>query len=171
MGLPAQKAFELMIVDESLEDNWMALQKETDLIFDEILASQVAPMPGLLRLLDKLDETNRPRCVATSSRMIFAEKALGYVNLLQRIDFIVTAEHVEHGKPHPDIYLLAAKKLGVMARSMLVLEDSGNGTQAGVTAGACVIAVPTKHSSDHDFTGANAVVSRLDDERVLNLFN
>jgi HAD superfamily hydrolase (TIGR01509 family) len=169
MGLPAQKAFELMIAEESLHDNWLDLQRESDEIFEEILATQVAPMPGLLALLDQLDQAKTPRCVATSSRKAFAEKALGYVDVLPRVDFIVTAEHVERGKPFPDIYLLAAERMGVSPSSMLVLEDSGHGTRAGVTAGACVIAVPGPHSADQDFSGAFHVACRLDDPRVLEL--
>ena len=171
MGLPAKLAFELMIADESLTEDWLDLQKESDVIFEEILASKVAPMPGLISLLDRLDATQRRRCVATSSRKSFAERALGYVDLLQRVDFIVTAEHVERGKPHPDIYLLAAQRLGVPVTQMLVLEDSGHGTRAGVTAGACVIAVPGPHSADQDFSGAHAIASRLDDECIFSLID
>lgn len=170
MGLPAPKAFQLMIEHEELADPWETLQQESDAIFREILAEQVAPMPGLLNLLDRLDRAQIARCVATSSRETFARTALGYCGLEFRVDFIVTAEHVERGKPFPDIYLLAAQRFQIDPRFMLVLEDSGHGTAAGVASGACVIAVPGEHSCDHNFSGAAACVSRLDDPLILNLF-
>jgi pseudouridine 5'-phosphatase len=169
MGLPGHKAFELMIATEQLVDTVAALQSESDTIFTGLLEARVAPLPGLLALLEQLDQAGLPRCVATSSRRSFAELALTGAGVLHRVDFIVTAEDVEHGKPAPDIYLAAAARLGVAPQEMLVLEDSQHGTHAGVAAGACTIAVPGEHSADHDFTGAAAVASSLADPRVLRL--
>ncbi len=167
MGLPAQKAFELMIEHESLSVAWQDLQRESDEIFEMLLPQKVALMPGLVSLLDRLDATGRPRCVATSSRMTFVNRALSLTGIAQRFDFIVTAEHVPRGKPFPDIYLRSAEKFGIPPQSLLVLEDSANGAKAGVTAGACVVAVPGAHSADHDFSGVYDIVPRLDDERLM----
>jgi beta-phosphoglucomutase-like phosphatase (HAD superfamily) len=54
-----------------------------------------------------------------------------------------SAEQVERGKPEPDIYLHAARTLGVDAKRCLVFEDSVGGVQAAVRAGMTVIAVPS----------------------------
>lgn len=171
MGLPGPRAFELMIRTESLSDTVEILEAESDAIFETILTQRLAPMPGLVELLNLLDELKMPRCVATSSRRVFAEKALSGAGVRHRVDFIVTAEDVEHGKPSPDIYWAAAAGMQVKPEAMLVLEDSGHGTRAGVAAGACTISVPGDHSRDHDFSGAAAVARGLADPRIARLLN
>ncbi len=57
-------------------------------------------------------------------------------------DFVVTGEQVEHGKPHPDIYLKAAKGVGVAPAQCLVVEDALAGLQAGRSAGCQTVAIP-----------------------------
>jgi beta-phosphoglucomutase-like phosphatase (HAD superfamily) len=59
------------------------------------------------------------------------------------LDVVLTREDVTNAKPDPEIYLLAAEKLGVEPGDCLVIEDSPNGAQAGVAAGMNVIAVAT----------------------------
>ena len=82
---------------------------------------------------------------------------------------MITASDVTNGKPSPEPYLLAADKLGVTPENLLVLEDSANGCKAGVAAGAYVVAVPSPHTQDHDFTGAAFVADTLLDARVHEL--
>ncbi len=100
--------------------------------------------------------------MATSSRRSFAERALHLSGLLERVDFIVTAEDVEHGKPAPDIYHLAAKRMGIAVEQMLVLEDSLTGAAAGVAAGACVIAIPNPSFEPELFSHTWGTFSKLD---------
>ena len=92
-----------------------------------------------------------------------AKRVLEIVNLEHRFDFVVTADDVAQGKPAPDIYLLAAERMGVGPQHMLVLEDSQHGSTAGLASGACTIVVPGPHSHDHDFSGvAHRAVSLAD---------
>ena len=67
IGLPAREAFGVLIREEQLSESWQELQLETDEIFETILPTQLAPMRGLIELMDYLDELGLPRCVATSS--------------------------------------------------------------------------------------------------------
>ena len=76
---------------------------------------------------------------------------------------------MRQGKPHPEIYLLAARRFGVAPGELLVLEDSQNGCRAAVAAGAVAVAVPAGHSRRHDFTGAALVADTLADPRLLAL--
>jgi HAD superfamily hydrolase (TIGR01509 family) len=173
MGLPARQAWQVLIEAEDLPDTWEALQAECDAIFDRILADQVRCMPGLLRLLDLLDRRGLPRCVATSSRRDFASKALKLAGVLDRVDFVVTSEDVLQGKPHPDIYLLASQRMGAQPDQVLVLEDSPHGARAGVSAQACVIAVPGPHgghlASHRDFPGVHRFAKELMDPEIVRL--
>ena len=83
---------------------------------------------------------------------------------------MLTAEDVTHGKPHPEIYLTAASRMGVEPLSMLVQEDSQTGSTAAVAAGAVTIAIPTRHSLGMDFSHVHRVVDRLDDDWIMDLF-
>ncbi len=95
---------------------------------------------GLIELVDFLDSTGLKKAVATSSRR---ENALGKLgSLADRFDFLVTGDEVARGKPAPDIFLLAARRLDVEARQCLVLEDSPAGMQAAEAAGMYAIMVP-----------------------------
>jgi HAD superfamily hydrolase (TIGR01509 family) len=170
IGLPAPQAFGVLIAAEGLQETWQALQRETDEIFEELLPTRLALMPGLEELLDHVESQSLPRCVATSSTRSFATKALTQVGIFDRFDFVLTAADVPRGKPHPDIYEEAARRMGVDAGSMLVLEDSPTGTRAGVSAGAYVVSVPNAHTQYGPFDGARWVADTLRDERIRKLF-
>jgi len=130
IGLPAPQAFGVLIEAESLSETWEELHDETLAIFDAILPTRLALMPGAKELLQLVESLNIPRCVATSSSREFAEKALRQLGVLSHLDFVLTAADVPRGKPYPDIYLESAKRMGSDISSMLVLEDSPNGTRA-----------------------------------------
>jgi pseudouridine 5'-phosphatase len=91
---------------------------------------------------------------------------LGRFDFEPRFRFVLTSEDVRQGKPHPEIYLTAARRLGAEPARLMVLEDSENGCRAAVAAGAWAIAVPGEHSRDHDFRGARLVADSLADPRI-----
>ena len=171
MGLPGPRAIELMIATESLTDSVSTLLSECDEVFAGMLPHRLRALTGLLELLDALDENVLPRCVATSSTLRFAREVLAGISVLERVDFIITAEHVIRGKPHPDIYLGAASQLGVLPHELLVFEDSQHGSKAGVSAGACTVAIPGDHSRHHDFNGVHFIADSLADSRIYHLLS
>lgn len=170
IGLPAPDAFGVVIEAENLQETWQELQRETDEIFEGILEDRLRLMAGVESLLDRIDAKGLPKCVATSSTKSFAKKALKQVGLYERFEFVLTAAEVGKGKPHPDIYQEAARKLNVHIGNMLVLEDSENGTKAGVAATAYVVSVPNRHTNQGNFEGAKFIADSLLDERLLRLF-
>ena len=100
----------------------------------------VPQKPGLNELLDQLEEDGIPKAIATSSSKPDALLCLG--PLADRFDAIVTGDEVERGKPAPDIFLLAAQRLGLPPAHCLALEDSESGALAALAAGMSVILVP-----------------------------
>lgn len=102
----------------------------------------VAAKEGVYEMLDFLDGVKLPKAVATSSDEAFARRKLGVCDLVERFDVIVGGDNVENGKPAPDIFLAAAKKLKVAPKNCLVFEDSENGVRAGHSAGMAVIMIP-----------------------------
>ena len=166
MGRPSAVALQIMIDTHALDATVAQLVAETDELFPEILRMQLAPLPGLLDLLAALEARQIPKGIATSSRRSFVEQVLGQFGYQPRFAPILTSEDITHGKPHPEIYLLAAERLGIAPREMLVLEDSQNGCRAAVAAGAIAVAVPGAHSARHDFSGAAFVAQSLADRRI-----
>ena len=169
MGRPSAVALQIMIDTHQLDATVQNLLDETDDIFPAVLETRLETMPGLLELLAALERHNISKAIATSSRRAFVERVLGRFELQPRFAHILTSEDITEGKPHPEIYLKAASRLGVSPTEMMVLEDSANGCKAAVAAGAITVAVPGEHSRNHLFTGAALVAESLADERIYEL--
>ncbi|HYH43865.1 MAG TPA: HAD family phosphatase [Burkholderiales bacterium] len=102
----------------------------------------IALKAGVLELLDHLREAGVPAAVATSTSTARATHKLGNAGILDRFELVVGGDQVERSKPHPDIFVAAARRLGVPPEKCLALEDSDNGVRAALRAGMTVIQVP-----------------------------
>jgi len=169
MGRQAHDAFQAMIDLMELDDSIPVLQEESDAIFMSLLDGMLAPMPGLFELLDAIESRGLPKAVATSSGRNYMTQLLERFDLHDRFVHTLTAEDITNGKPHPEIYLTAAKALDVDPQHMMVLEDSENGTRAAAAAGAHIISVPHAASAHHDFSVAKAVATSLHDDVIHHL--
>ena len=166
MGLPPQKSFEAMIACHSLDEPWQTLAAESNAIYLGLLERHLATMPGLMELLSALERAGIPKAIATSSSHRLTTACLDPFQLAPRFSFILTCEDITHGKPNPEIYLLAAERFGIRPGGMLVLEDSQNGCRAAAAAGAYTVAVPGEHSRRQDFSAANLIIESLRDARL-----
>ena len=110
--------------------------------YDGIVATGVPHRPGIIELLDTLATHGIPRAVATSTRRPLALRKLETAGLLRYFEHVATSSDVAHPKPAPDIYLLAARELGVDPAQCLALEDSPTGVRAALAAGMHVIQIP-----------------------------
>jgi len=107
-------------------------------------------MPYIEELLKYLKENNYKVAVASSSNMNHIINNMEKTGLKKYIDEFASGAEVENGKPAPDIFLLAAERLGVKPEECLVLEDSKAGVIAGSSAGAKVIMVPDMLKPDEE---------------------
>jgi len=98
--------------------------------------------PGIVALLEVLRAHDMPRAVATSTRTPLAQRKLEAAGLLAYFDVVCTSSDVAQPKPAPDVYLLAAERLGVSPAQCLVLEDSPTGVRAALAAGMTAVQVP-----------------------------
>ncbi|MBP2158777.1 MULTISPECIES: HAD family phosphatase [Asticcacaulis] len=99
--------------------------------------------PGVDAFLDALDAKGLPRAIATNSLTERAEWKLGSVGLLGRVGPVVGRDQVRQGKPAPDLYVEAARRLGLEPRQCAALDDSDPGVRAAVAAGIrTVVQVP-----------------------------
>lgn len=107
-------------------------------------------MPYVEELLKYLRENNYKIAVASSSDTADIKNNLEKTKLEKYIDEIASGAEVENGKPAPDVFLLAAKRLGVDAKDCLILEDSKAGIKAGKALGAMVFMVPDMFTVDKE---------------------
>ncbi len=170
MGLPGSQAFQVLKDDCELDDSIEELDRELHSDFFRRLPQHIQMMPGLSALLDRLEALKIPKGVATSSERELAHQALGTFELQPRFEFILTSNDVTNGKPHPEVYELAASRFQIHPGEMLALEDSVIGSTAAAASGAFTIAVPGTHSINGDFSHVDHVVESLKSPTVLNLF-
>ena len=110
--------------------------------FDEMALTRLAMKPGVVELLDVLDELQMPRAIATSTAHHRVQSHLAAHNLVGRFHAIVGHGDYAASKPAPDPFLKAAERLGVEPRLCLALEDSHNGVRSAAAAGMMTIMVP-----------------------------
>ncbi len=110
--------------------------------FWTIAETRLAVKPGVIELLDMLDQLRLPRAICTSSSRHTVERHLAAHNLIGRFDEIVARGDYEAGKPAPDPFLKAADRLGLEPWSCLALEDSPNGVRSASAAGMMTLMVP-----------------------------
>ena len=101
------------------------------------LAAELAPVPGVTRVLDGL---GLPYCVASNGSPAKLRFSLAKVGLLPRFgDRLFSAAEVARAKPAPDLFLHAAQRMGVAPATCVVVEDTPTGVAAGVAAGMTVL--------------------------------
>lgn len=108
---------------------------------------------------------DRPVALASSSHREVIDQALAATGLGDVFTAVVSSDEVAEGKPAPDVYLEAARRLGIPAAACLVVEDSYNGVRAGKAAGMVVVLVPNRSVPPAAGTSALAdlVLDRLAD--------
>ena len=109
---------------------------------DRLMEAGLPLKPGTLELLDGLADADCPMAIVTSSSRRSAERNLALAGIRARFDTILTLDDVTRGKPSPDLYLLAATRLGFAPRACVAVEDSNHGVAASHAAGAITIMVP-----------------------------
>lgn len=107
-----------------------------------LLEANIPVKAGVVELLDFLTNRGLPLAVATSAGRATAERHLGRAGLLNRFRAVATRDDVVHAKPAPDVYLEAARRLGIAPERCVAFEDSNVGLTAAHAAGTMPIMVP-----------------------------
>jgi len=148
-----------------------SLRKE--FLYREIVRERgIDPLPGVVELLQMLRAHDVPCSVASSTHRENIETIFDSIGLRGFFNAVVTAEDVSHGKPHPEVFLKAAEKIGRKPEHCVVFEDAHVGIEAGLAAGAKVIAVATTNDIA-DLGKADIAVDSLEQvswELFSNLF-
>ena len=123
----------------------------------ELAATELELKPGAAEAVRALAAQGMPLAIASSSSRETIELNLGHVGLLSYFTVFACGNEVAHGKPAPDIFLLAAERLGALPERCVVVEDSPNGVRAGVAAGMPVVLVPDVVAPGKDIEAMAAV--------------
>lgn len=131
-------------------DYWEAKELRTQHVY-KIRETEGIPVKKGVKDIFEYIRNNGLKCaVATSTRRESAEKTLHEIGVWDYLDAIVYGDEVEHGKPEPDIFLRAAKAIGVNPSEAVVVEDSINGIKAGYAADMRVVHIPDTIAIDDD---------------------
>ncbi len=145
----------------------LSLRKEE--FFRQIIRSgPLEPLPGVRELLSELQKAGIPCAVASSTPRANIECVIETLGVRPFFRALVCGEDVTHGKPDPEVFLLAAARLGAPPARCVVFEDAHVGIEAGRKAGMRVVGVATTHAAD-TLRGADLVVPRLSDLRPADI--
>ncbi|HGF7301063.1 TPA: HAD family hydrolase [Enterococcus hirae] len=178
MGFPYDKELYLKYLGVSDEEVWANyhqifasfgknnVQKFINDAYEETIRrfslGAVQLKPGVIELLDFLEEHRIPKVVASSNQRHIIELLLEKKHLTNYFETIVSAENVKRAKPDPEIFLLAHEYLGTKKQETLVLEDSKNGILAAASAEIPVIMIPDLLAPSEDLQQKTlAVLSSL----------
>ncbi len=130
----------------TLPDDWI---KECYARTFKSFEKDLKPYPDLDPVLDLLDAKGIPMAIGSNGPHDKMDVSLGKVGLLDRFrGRICSAHDVQHAKPAPDVYLLAAEKIGIDITECVVIDDSISGVRAGVASGATTIGLVDLTSAD-----------------------
>lgn len=148
---------------------YFGLQGSVASILDErlklvrnIFSQRLRPVPGILGLLKKTAH-HYPLAVASSSPPSIIQLSLRKLRVRKYFDVVISGDDFKASKPHPEIFLTAAKRLGVPPRQCLVIEDSYSGVLAAQQAHMTCIGLKRDYNTRRDLQKADRVVQRLFD--------
>ena len=138
------------------------LDSRKDVLIEKL--KNALPMPGAKEMTSHFFSHGIPQAIATSSSStIYDVKYNRHKKWFSQFTQIVRGDDPElkQGKPAPDIFLLAAKRLGVEPAECLVFEDAPAGTEAAIAAGMSVVVVPHPEMDHNHFKGASQIITSL----------
>jgi HAD superfamily hydrolase (TIGR01509 family) len=146
IGRPSEEAIPLLLGRRVSGAEARRLARRKRDLYQERAQAGLDPVPGVREFLEALARLDVPRAVGTSASRWDAERLLDDLGLLRFFDVTVTADDVMLGKPDPEVWTQAARRLRVPAERCVVFEDALVGVQAARAASMRVIGVTTAHS-------------------------
>lgn len=153
-----------------IKDNHGLKQSVEKLVEDSINAKLVAfdtmssePIDGILEAIKYFKSKGYLLAVGSSSPMVHIEAVLHKLSIREYFEALVSAEEVPNSKPAPDVFLEAAKQLGVPPNKCAVIEDSSHGIDAANAAGMVSIGYRNPHNTMQSYDKANYVVDDINE--------
>jgi beta-phosphoglucomutase len=148
-GRRNSEIFPILFKREVPREEWLAYEHEKEGLYRELSRGRLSPMKGLHALIDRLEEEGIPVALATSAPQLNVSHTLAELDLADAFPIIVRGDEVARGKPAPDVFIEAARRLGVDPAECLVFEDAPMGIVAAQAAGMRVVALTTSFQASH----------------------
>jgi beta-phosphoglucomutase len=155
------------------EDEIAVLAQEKDVLYREMYGPHRSPIQGFEDFVTAARAQGVKLAVATSAPPANIVFTLDELDLRRHFDTVVGAADVARGKPHPDVFLKAAEKLGVDPRDCIVFEDAPMGVEAARRAGMKAVVITTTLPADafREFDNVVRIVEHYEDLDVASLLN
>jgi HAD superfamily hydrolase (TIGR01509 family) len=148
-GRRNSEIFPILFNREVPREEWQAYEREKEGLYRELSKGRLLPMKGLHTLIARLAAERIPMALATSAPQPNVEHTLAELALSGAFPIIVRGDEVGRGKPAPDVFLEAARRLGVDPADCLVFEDAPMGIEAAHAAGMRVVGLTTSFQAAH----------------------
>lgn len=156
IGISTRETLEALRAEYGIEAPVDELLVTKNRLYLELARASTEVFPEMRKLVERLYARGVPMAVASGSSRAAIEAVLGGTGLDPYFTLVVSAEEVPHGKPAPDVFLEAARRLGADPADCVVLEDAAPGVTAARAAGMRCVAVPyvLDTATDPAFRGA-----------------
>ena len=158
VGLKTSAFLSKRFKDKLSQDQIEAISKERQKDQLKHVRLYAKPVPGVKQLIRQLQRRKLELCLATGTQRKIVNNILGLIGLKNAFHVMVTGEEFKSSKPDPEVYVLSLKKLGVLRRDVIVIEDSAAGVAAAKKAGLYCIAITTTQTKS-ELKEADFVVS------------
>jgi HAD superfamily hydrolase (TIGR01509 family) len=162
VGWTAKKIWALFKKKYRIDEDVEVLLSKKQEVYIKLLKKNISAKSGLYKLIKILIDHDIKIAIASSSVLKHIEFVASQLEIKKHFHSLVSGEDLKRGKPFPDIFLKAAKNLGVKPVQCVVLEDAEAGVVAGKRAGMQVIAVPNQYTKSHNFSKADLIVNSLE---------
>lgn len=141
-----------------------------NLTINKIKDAKIDAIDGIRELLVELKNNNINTAIGSSSTRDLIDAVIEKFKLKSYFDYIVSGDEVKEGKPKPDIYLEASKRLNIEPSECIVIEDSKNGVLAAKNAGMKCIGFKNENSGNQDLSRADIIVDSIKDINIERLY-
>ena len=163
IGTSVETAWQWVLDAKHIDEPLATFLPRYDAAVLELLSHPIEPLPGVRPLLTRLRERRIPVGLASASLRNWIDATLAGLGLAGEFQTTVAADEVAHAKPAPDLYLQAAKNLGVDPAVCIAFEDSISGVRSAKSAGMRVIQVRASSTALPPIPDADAVIETYTD--------
>src|SRR3990167_4471828 len=158
-GSTSKHFWEIIIKEFNLESTYEEISEIARPRYLEFLKkSDLQAIPGIKVLIENLLKANIKIAVASSASHKRIKTILEIIKLDDKFEIIISADHIKNSKPHPEIYLIAAKTLGVDPKDCIAIEDATNGVRSAKAAGMKVIGFKDSAHNTQNLAAADLIV-------------
>jgi HAD superfamily hydrolase (TIGR01509 family) len=169
MGLDSREAVRILKKHYDLNESVEDLVHERNQLVNELIQKHGQPIPHAIDLIQQARNAGLKTVLASSSPYSLVEIVVDKLKIGPLLNLVLSGDEVSRGKPAPDIYLSAAKTLGVVPECCLVIEDAPNGVRAAKAAGMRCVAITTGvHKAE--LAAADRVVEDFRDLDLVSLW-